>query len=267
MTNLPLIAENLVVRFGAALALATVSHGFAPGRITALLGPNGAGKSTLLACLAGLRQPDSGVARLGDTAIADLDRLDRGRRIGFLPQSADVHWDIDVATLVGLGRYPHRSGWGETLADRGAIDRALIATDMARLAGRRVETLSGGERGRALLARVLAGEPQWLLTDEPLASLDPAHQLDVMALLRATADAGTGVIIIVHDLGLALRMADDAVLLAAGRIIAAGPVESVMTPALLATAYGVDIVIGRAESGLPYVLPLARGGAGSGGAA
>ncbi len=253
-----LAAEGLYVSLGGRPVLDDVGFTFARGRVTALLGPNGAGKSTLLGCLAGLRAPDRGRATLDGEDVRRLDRRARGRAIGLLPQAADVHWDVDVATLVGLGRLPHRGRWGETDADRAAIARALAATDMAALADRGVERLSGGERGRALLARVLAGEPDWLLADEPLASLDPAHQLDVAERLRGVAAVGGGVVLVLHDLNLAARIADDAVLLNGGRVIAAGPAAEVLTAPHIAEAYGVAVEIGVTPAGQRFILPLAR---------
>lgn len=248
----------LTLRLGGRTVLDDVTATCRPGRVTALLGPNGAGKSSLLACLAGLRAPDAGAAILGDRAILALDRRERARRIGFLPQTSDVHWNVDVASLVALGRLPHRGRWGETPADRAAVVQAMAATEVAQLAARGVEQLSGGERGRALIARVLAGEPDWLLADEPLASLDPAHQLDVLDLLRAAATRGAGVIVVLHDLHLAYRIADDAVLLSDGRVVASGTAETVLTPALLGETYGVRVETGMTASGCRYILPVAR---------
>lgn len=253
-----LAAEGLCLSLGGRPVLDDVSFAFRRGRVTALLGPNGAGKSTLLGCLAGLRAPDGGRAMLDGAEVRRLDRRARGRAIGLLPQAADVHWDIDVATLVGLGRLPHRGRWGETDADRAAVAQALAATDMTGLANRGVERLSGGERSRALLARVLAGEPDWLLADEPLASLDPAHQLDVADRLRAVAAAGGGVVLVLHDLNLAARIADDAVLMRDGRVVAAGAAAEVLTAPLIAEAYGVAVEIGVTPAGQRFILPLAR---------
>ncbi len=253
-----LAADRIGLSLGGNRILDDVSFAFRRGRVTALLGANGAGKSTLLACLAGLRLPDSGSATLDGHDVQTIDRRTRGRTIGLLPQAADVHWDVDVATLVGLGRFPHRGRWGETDADRAAVARALAATDMTALADRGVERLSGGERGRVLLARVLAGEPDWLLADEPLASLDPAHQLDVLARLRGVAEAGGGVVLVLHDLHLAARVADDAVLLRGGRVIAAGPATEVLTAPLIAEAYGVEVEIGVTPAGQRFILPIAR---------
>ncbi|WP_066647223.1 MULTISPECIES: ABC transporter ATP-binding protein [Sphingomonas] len=248
----------LTLRLGGRTVLDRVTAACRPGRVTALLGPNGAGKSSLLACLAGLRTADAGAAMLGDRAILEIERRDRARRIGFLPQASDVHWNVDVQSLVALGRLPHRGRWGETAADRAAVAQAMAATEVAHLAARGVEQLSGGERGRVLIARVLAGEPDWLLADEPLASLDPAHQLDVLDLLRAAASRGAGVIVVLHDLHLAHRVADDAVLLSEGRVVASGAAEAVLTPALLGETYGVAVETGTTASGRRYILPVAR---------
>lgn len=253
-----LAIEGVSLALGGNPVLHEVSFAFAQGRVTALLGPNGAGKSSLLSCVAGLRRPDAGRVTLDGTGVMALDRRERGRRIGLLPQDGDVHWNIDVATLVALGRLPHRGRWGETDADRAAVARAMAETDVAHLARRGVERLSGGERGRALLARVLAGEPDWLLADEPLASLDPAHQLDVLARLRAVADAGRGVVVVLHDLHLAGRIADDVVLLNRGRVVAAGAAEAVLTAPLIARTYGVAVEIGRTPGGHRFILPTAR---------
>ena len=253
-----LAAENIGLSLGERRVLCDVSVAFRRGRVTTLLGANGAGKSTLLACLAALRRPDEGAATLDGTDVHALDWRTRGRRIGLLPQAGDVHWDVEVRTLVALSRLPHRGRWGETPADRAAVERALEATDTRGLAHRGVERLSGGERGRVLLARVLAGEPDWLLADEPLSSLDPAHQLDVLDRLRGVAAAGSGVVLVLHDLHLAGRIADDAVLLREGRVVAAGAADEVLTAPLIAETYGVAVEIGRTPAGHRFILPTAR---------
>jgi iron complex transport system ATP-binding protein len=244
--------------FGTQPALRGVTAQFQRGRVTALLGPNGAGKSTLLACLAGLRAPDSGQVSLGGVNVMALERMDRARRIGLLPQSPEVHWDIDVATLVGLGRLPHKGRWGETPDDLAAITHAMAATDVERLAARTANQLSGGERGRVLLARVLAGEPQWLLADEPLANLDPAHQLDVRDLLRQVAQRGAGVVVVLHDLSLAARVADDVILLRDGQVVAHGASDAVLCADQLRATFGIEAHVGIAGDNDRFVLPLRR---------
>jgi iron complex transport system ATP-binding protein len=239
-----LVAETLTVALGGQTVLDSVSARFRPGEVTAIVGPNGAGKSTLLACLAGLRKPDAGRVSLGVEPILTLPHRARARRIGFLPQTPEVAWAVDVETLVGLGRTPHSGARGLSEADHAAVQAALVRTRMTGLARRDVTTLSGGERARALLARVLAGEPSWLLADEPLAGLDPGHQLDTVDLMRAfTVEQGHGVVMTLHDLGVALRLADRVLVLRDGALIAdAAPLEA-LTPAVLEQAYGVKAAI------------------------
>ena len=245
-----LIADTLTVALGGWTVLDGVNARFKPGEVTAIVGPNGAGKSTLLACLAGLRKPDAGQVSLGDAPILGLAHRERARRIGFLPQIAEVAWAIDVETLVGLGRTPHTGARGLGEADHAAVQAALVRTDMTSLARRDVTTLSGGERARALLARVLAGEPSWLLADEPLAGLDPGHQLDAVDLLRGfAAEDGRGVVMTLHDLGVALRLADRVIVLEGARIIADGAPLDALTPAVLAQAYGVEAAVVAGTSG------------------
>jgi len=253
-----LVANALSVRLGGEDILSGVSAAFRPGHVTAILGPNGAGKSTLLACLAGLRMPNAGDVLLEGQPLAALPPRTRAQRIGFLPQVAEVNWDVDVETLVALGRFPHSAGWGETGADRAATEAALLATDMVRLRHRIVNSLSGGERSRALLARVLAGTPQWLLADEPLASLDPAHQIDVLDQLRAVAALGTGVVVVLHDLNQAARVADHVLMLREGRVAAAGTPVTVLAPDTLAAVYGIEAQVHHLPDGRPFIATLGR---------
>ena len=208
-----------------------------PGEITAICGPNGAGKSTLLAVLAGLLAPAQGAVVVDDALLATLPGRTRARQIGYLPQNAEVAWDIDVATLVGLGRLPWRTSPAE---DRAAVDQALAALDLAALARRPMSQLSGGERARALLARVLAGKPRWILADEPLAALDLAHQIALLRTFRALAGEGVGVVLVLHDLARAMNGADRAIVLEQGRIVADGPPSVALDSARLARTWGVS---------------------------
>jgi iron complex transport system ATP-binding protein len=204
-----------------------------PGRVTAIVGPNGAGKSTLLAALAGLI---AGPVTLDDRPLAALPARDRAKTIGFLPQGGDVAWNLSVETLVRLGRLPHRAAQADN-------DRAVTAalTDMALFpfARRIVGTLSGGERARALLARVLAGEPHWVMADEPLANLDLAHARALLAHFRRLADAGQGVALVLHDLAQAMNHADHVVVLDRGAVAAAGHPETALAPEVIARVWGV----------------------------
>jgi iron complex transport system ATP-binding protein len=235
-----LATEGLSVTLGGRPVLDRVEVRFRAGEVTAIVGPNGAGKSTLMSCLAGLRRPDLGQVTLDGRAITTLDDRDRARRIGYLPQTPEIAWRLDVHTFTRLGRTAHRGIFGESPSDADAVDRALDATGMASFAARDITTLSGGERARVLIARAIAGEPAWLLADEPLTGLDLGHQLDAADLLRRIAASGVGVVASLHDLPFAARAADRIVVLADGRVLADGPPTRALTPKVLAQAYGVD---------------------------
>lgn len=246
-----LILERISLHLDGQAVLQDISATLAPGRVTVILGPNGAGKSSLLRSIAALT-PHGGGARLGDARIADLTPRDRARAIGYLPQLGLVHWNLAVSDLVALGRLPHRTS---AATDAAAIVAAMEATGVTEFADRPIESLSGGERARVLLARVLAGEPQWLLADEPLASLDPAHQLDVLARLREVAARGTGVLVVLHDLAHAARVADAVLLLQAGRLLGVGPTEEMLVPERLRALFGVDVTFVDTPDGrLPVLI-------------
>jgi iron complex transport system ATP-binding protein len=210
-----------------------------PGTLTAILGPNGAGKSTLLANMAGLLQPHRGTVELGGADLRRLRSRERAQRIAFLPQTPEIAWPIDVETLVGLGRIPY-AGVATEGEDCRAILRAMDMTATSSWAKRLVTELSGGERTRVLLARVFAGTSQWILADEPFAGLDPAHQFEAVESLRRFAEDGGGVVLTVHDLSLAARVADRIVVLNDGRIVADGTPEEALDPAVLRSVYGVE---------------------------
>jgi iron complex transport system ATP-binding protein len=204
-----------------------VSVALRPGEITAICGPNGAGKSSLLQCLAGLLAPARGAVSLDSVTLSSLHPRRRAQGIGYLPQSGEVAWDLSVRNLVALGRLPH--GDHETAP----IDAALAAVDLESFSTRPVSTLSGGEKARALLARVLAGEPRWILADEPLAALDLGHQLALIAHLRRAAQAGAGVVLVLHDLALAMNHADRVLVLDRGHLAADGPPETALARELI----------------------------------
>lgn len=235
--------KGLTVALGERTVLRDASLCFERGRVTAVLGPNGAGKTSLIRALTGVI-PYGGDAFLGDSPLSALPLAERGRRIGYLPQDGSPAWDVTVRELVGLGRLPHRSAFaGESDADRTAISAALEATDTAHLTDRTIGAISGGERARVKIARVLAGEPDWIFADEPLANLDPPHQRDVLALFRSAAARGTGVVVILHQLNAALRVADNVVLLRDGAALAAGARDEVMTPDLLEAVFDMGFAL------------------------
>jgi iron complex transport system ATP-binding protein len=229
MTNAAfLIAQGLSVTLAGRPVLKDVSLVLSSGHLVALVGPNGAGKTTLLRALAGL-VPSEGAIEVGGAALSSLTLRERARRFAYLPQGHIVHWPLPARDIVALGRYPHGATDPARLTpkDTEAVLRAMQATDVMEFSERRVTELSGGERSRVALARVLAVEAPVILADEPTASLDPRHQFDVMKSLRASADKGVLVIVVTHDLGLAARFADTVLVLSDGRLVSQGaPVEA-----------------------------------------
>jgi iron complex transport system ATP-binding protein len=245
---------------GGATLLQSASVRFQAGQFAAILGPNGAGKSTLLSLLCGQRHPSQGRILLQGQALASYPVQALARRRALLPQDLSVAFDYTVQDVVELGRYPHRQQPSPAEAD--IVQRAMQATGVSNLAQRVLNTLSGGERARAQLARVLAqiwepvpGQSRWLLLDEPTAALDVHHQHAVLRLARSWAHSqGVGVVAVLHDLNLALRYADQAVLLQAGRIQADGPPLQVLDPDTVRRIWQVDVHPVRDAAGCPQLL-------------
>jgi iron complex transport system ATP-binding protein len=209
-------------------------------RVTALLGPNGAGKSTLLRAIAGIRRPASGTVHFAGEDLLALRRRERARRVALVEQDATTELPLTSRAVAALGRTPHEALLGgRDPSSEPAVTRALTEAGALPLAEREVPSLSGGERQRVLLARALAQEPRLLLLDEPMNHLDIAAQLDVLALLARLADEGVTVVAAMHDLALAAAHADHVVVLSHGRVVAAGPTATTLTPELIREVYGV----------------------------
>lgn len=212
------------------------------GKLIGLIGPNGAGKSTLMKCLAGIVPFQKGAYLLADRPIESYSPKARAQTIGFLAQQSTLNWPLTVEQLIQLGRMPYQGFFSRlSKKDKAVLEQVLNATDCMHLKHRLSTELSGGELTRVLIARVLAGEPDVLIADEPIASLDPFHQLQIMELLQLLTQQGKTVMVSLHDLNLAQRFCDGLVLMQEGRIAASGSVTSVLCTDNIADTYQVSM--------------------------
>ncbi|WP_412174862.1 ABC transporter ATP-binding protein [Actibacterium sp. XHP0104] len=222
-----LTLSDLTVRRGDCPVVDHVSLTVRGGEFVGLIGPNGAGKTTLMRGALGL------LPATGHSSLAALPARDRARAAAWLPQMREIAWPVDVETVVALGRTPHIGARGLSDADRAEVDKALHWLDLDAFRHRTATQLSGGEQARVLIARTLAQGAPLVLADEPIAGLDPAHQIATMQVFRDLADQGRAVIASLHDLGLAARLCTRLVLLGQGRVVAEGAPRDVLTEANL----------------------------------
>jgi iron complex transport system ATP-binding protein len=224
------------------------------GRVTVVLGRNGAGKSSLLHAIAGLNPRASGEIRVQGRALKAWTRRELARRLALLPQASDDPFPGTALDSVLVGRHPHIDFWRwEDSADREIARRALAATDLAGFEARDVVTLSGGERRRLACAAVLAQDPAAFLLDEPVQQLDPHHQIETLRLFRALADSGRLVVMSLHDVGLAARFADDAILLYGNGRWQHGAAGDVLNASTLSELYGTPLQELRWPEGRTFV--------------
>jgi iron complex transport system ATP-binding protein len=224
---------HATVRYGSHVALREVSFALADGERVALIGPNGSGKTTLLRALAGIEGVASGSAR----PVAGMARRDVARLLAYVPQEEFWEFAFPVSEVVACGRYAHVDAlFGDSAADREAVDEALAAVDMTALRDRPVNAISGGERRRAILARALAQRAAALVLDEPTTALDLGHR---EAVLRAVSAYRGAVLFATHDLDAAAAIAGRIVVLAAGRIVKQGSPREVLTESLLYEVFDV----------------------------
>ncbi|WP_445502765.1 ABC transporter ATP-binding protein [Microvirga sp. G4-2] len=258
-------AHSLAVDLGRRHALSRVDLTLPSGRFTVIVGPNGAGKTTLMRTLAGLLEPTAGQVTLDGQPVPRMSARERSRCIAYLPQGGSVAWPLPVAEVIALGRMPHgENPDGLSFKGKEAVASAIHAVDLEGFENRPATELSGGERARVLLARALATQARVLLADEPVAALDPRHQLIVLDVLKKQARAGTTVAAIMHDLTLAARFADEIILLNQGTVAASGPPERVLTEELLAANFGIQAHVSHDGGHLVVVAdrPLAEPGRG-----
>jgi iron complex transport system ATP-binding protein len=258
-----LVAEGLHLKYESVVVAADLDVQIPRGSLTMIIGPNGCGKSTLLKALARMLKPDGGSVLLDGTDIHTLPTKAVARRLGLLPQSPVAPDGIAVADLVSRGRYPYQKllrQWSRD--DELIVNDAMAATGVSAFAQRGVDELSGGERQRVWLAMVLAQQTGTLLLDEPTTYLDLAHQIDVLELcenVRSTRDMT--VVVVMHELNLAIRYADHLIVMRGGCVQAVGSPSEVVTEELIERTFGLPCRIETdPETGKPMVIPRTRTG-------
>ncbi|MFD4367450.1 heme ABC transporter ATP-binding protein [Rhodococcus sp. NPDC058521] len=248
-------AVGVGVELGSRKILEDVSVSVRAGEVLVLVGPNGAGKSTLLAALSGDRAVDAGWVELSDRPLSGWSHLEMAQRRSVLPQQHTVGFSFTARQVVTMGRSP----WARTDRadeDSAVIEQAMRTCDVERFADRPFTALSGGERARVALARVLAQQTETILLDEPTAALDLAHQETVMTVARESAAHGNAVVVVLHDLALAAAYADRIVVLEKGHVVADGPPDEVLSETLLTAVYGHPVeVMPHPRTGATLVVP------------
>lgn len=254
-----LAADDVKLAYGDRVIIDGLSLDIAPGVITTVIGPNGCGKSTLLRSLGRLLRPQHGRVLLDGKAISTMKTKDVARVIGMLPQSPVAPEGLTVADLVARGRHPHQSWFQQWSAtDEAEVMTALEQTGIADLADRALDELSGGQRQRAWISMALAQGTDILLLDEPTTYLDLAHAVDVLDLVdRLHAELGRTVVMVLHDLNLAIRYSDELIVMRDGRIVAQGRPADIIDVALLREVFDLDAsVLPDPVSGRPMVVPI-----------
>lgn len=245
-----LAVKNLSVDLRGRKVLQDVSFEIGAGECVGILGPNGAGKTTLMRAALGL------LPARGQSSLAALPQKDRARQASWMPQSREIAWPIDVETLVMLGRIPHMaSGQAPTEKDRQKVEKALDAMGLTGFRDRTATRLSGGEQARVLIARALAQDTPLIVADEPVAGLDPAHQISTMKTFAELAKAGRSIVVSLHDLGLAARHCTRLLLLSDGAIVADGPPGDVLTVDRMEKVFGIRALYLETADG-PVFQPL-----------
>jgi iron complex transport system ATP-binding protein len=219
-----------------------INFALQPSELVAVIGPNGAGKSSFLRALMGLIPGITGTVRLNGVDLSQVDMQSRAKHLAYMPQQQPMAWPLSVKHTVELGRLPHMGFRRRLLAqDESAVNDAMQMADITHLSERSVDTLSGGELSRVMIARLFAGHAPTILADEPIAALDPYHQLHIMELLQQHCQRGGSAMVVMHDLTMAARFCQRIVVMQCGFIVADGKPSDVLTDELLGKVYGVSV--------------------------
>jgi len=250
-------ATGLSVKFGDRTILDDIGFSVDKGEFIGLIGANGTGKTTLLRTLSGMLSEHKKKINFLGHPLSDYQPKQLAQKLAYLPQGNESHWSITAENLVMLGRLPYQKAWqGASELDHHIVQQVMQACDVSQFATHTIDTLSGGERARVFLSRALAVEPQLLLVDEPIAGLDPGHQIEVMDKFRQLSESGMGIVCVIHDLTLAARYCQKLVMLDEKKIISQGLPEQVLSPENLACCFNIRAHISEVE-GQPLVVPIA----------
>jgi iron complex transport system ATP-binding protein len=245
-----LVANNVSVLAGDAEIVKDASLSLKPGELVAILGPNGAGKTSLLRTLLGITKTTSGSAKLDGEDCFGMSPSDRAKIVSYLPQRRPLAWPYRVHDVIALGRFAHGAALGRLSAvDDAAVTEAIEACKLGELQHRSTDNLSGGELARVHFARAIAGKAPLLIADEPVAELDPKHQILVADLIRQFVNDGGGALVVLHEVALAARIADRLIWMKNGRIIAEGPPHETLNAKIMQDVYGVRAHVGKDEHG------------------
>lgn len=251
-------AKNISLRYNTCPVLDQVDFEIAEGELVGLIGPNGAGKTSLLKILAGIQQPDNGELLIDDTPLDEVNRKTLAKKMAYLEQGAPAYWPLTVQRVIELGRMPHQNPWQAlTDEDHDIIEKAMVTADVHLLRNRTVTTLSGGERLRVMLARIFATQPNVILADEPIAALDPYHQLQTMELLKQHCKQGGSCVVVLHDLNMAARFCDRLALLNLGELVQDSHPEALLSSNNIEKVYGIRAECIRNDNGL-WIIPKER---------
>jgi len=250
-------AAGLSVKFGERTILDDIGFQVNKGEFIGLIGANGTGKTTLLRSLSGMLPAHKNKVNFLGQPLSDYQPQQLAQKLAYLPQGNESHWSITAENLVMLGRLPYQKVWqGASELDHHIVQQVMQDCDVSQFATHTIDTLSGGERARVFLSRALAVEPQLLLVDEPIAGLDPGHQIDVMDKFRQLSESGMGIVCVIHDLTLAARYCHTLVMLGDKKIIAQGTPEQVLSPENLAHGFNIRAHISEVE-GQALIVPIA----------
>ena len=245
-----LVASKVCLKVGTTSIVEDVSVSLRPNELVAILGPNGAGKTSLLRTLLGISKPTSGSAKLNSENCYSMSPSERAKIVSYLPQRRPLAWPYRVRDVVALGRFAHGAALGRlSIVDNAAVDDAIAACKLGELQHRGTDNLSGGELARVHFARAIAGKAPLLIADEPVAELDPKHQLLVADLIRQFVDDGGGALVVLHEVALAARFADRLIWMKEGSIIAEGSPAETLTSKIMQDVYGVRAHVGFDEHG------------------